>query len=504
MWDRDAGSTPDRAARGPSIALVVAVLLFALSGMMVGLRGPDWLLVAIGGIAAFCAGSWWAKKRMVRAGLSLSPEQHRAGRVHEAVGPVLEGLPDPVLILDPAGRIVLVNAAGRRLLPSAAPGRYISSAVRTPSVLDAIEQVRGGAPAQAVEYTVLVPFERHLQAQVIPVHLAAEAFHGPNVSSMALVIQDFTSIKRLEQMRVDFVASASHELRTPLASLGGFIETLRGHAKDDPDARERFLSIMEEQVTRMGRLINDLLSLSRIELNEHVPPADLVNIQDVISDVVDALSPLAQEDGVDMIVTGGDGCQVQGDRDELVQVFQNLVHNALKYGADGERVEISIGLTRMSAGHGTRTDADAAHARSDAAVPAQDSDAVVVRVRDFGPGIPREHISRLTERFYRVDVRQSRRRGGTGLGLAIVKHIVNRHRGCLEITSAEGDGATFSVFLPAPERRKLPQDPVRTMTLPGAPPLGPGQGRNGEGAGEMDLSPGAVRQREGAGASPLP
>jgi two-component system phosphate regulon sensor histidine kinase PhoR len=229
-------------------------------------------------------------------------------------------------------------------------------------------------------------------------------------------------------MRADFVANASHELRTPLAALTGFIETLKGPARDDPAARERFLAIMDEQARRMARLIDDLLSLSRIELNAHLRPATPVDLHPIVRQVVDALQTLAFDRGVKITVNAPpEPLIVPGDRDELIRVFENLIENALKYGGSGKRVDIT--LSRVAAPDGQP------EAR--------------VAVRDYGPGIAAEHLPRLTERFYRVDVAGSRAQGGTGLGLALVKHILNRHHGRLSIESKLDHGATFTVRLPA-------------------------------------------------------
>jgi two-component system phosphate regulon sensor histidine kinase PhoR len=227
-------------------------------------------------------------------------------------------------------------------------------------------------------------------------------------------------------MRADFVANASHELRTPLASLSGFVETLQGSARNDPTARDRFLGIMAEQARRMSRLIDDLLSLSRVELNEHLHPQQAVDLVPIVGHVCDTLSPLARERGVELVLSrGAERLAVLGERDELIRVFENLVENALKYGASGKRVEVTL-VSESSGGRGE----------------------AVVTVRDFGPGIAAEHLPRLTERFYRVDVETSRAEGGTGLGLAIVKHILARHRGRLAIESEPGRGAAFTVRIP--------------------------------------------------------
>ncbi len=234
-------------------------------------------------------------------------------------------------------------------------------------------------------------------------------------------MRDVTALRRGEQMRADFVANVSHELRTPLTSVVGFIETLRGPAKDDPEAQARFLDLMETQSTRMTRIVNDLLSLSRIEMNEHTPPDDAVDLKQTISTVADMLAPQshARDVTITLDLDAVDG-PVVGQADELAQLFQNLIENAIKYGRAGSTVRVE-GSVR--------------------------DDVVAVSVIDQGEGIPREHIARLTERFYRVDTARSRDLGGTGLGLAIVKHIANRHRGDLTIQSEPGVGSTFTVTL---------------------------------------------------------
>ncbi len=241
-----------------------------------------------------------------------------------------------------------------------------------------------------------------------------------------MTLHDLTASKRSEQMRADFVANASHELRTPLATLLGFIETLRGPARDDREAQDRFLAIMHEQASRMARLIEDLLSLSRIEMNEHVPPTGRANLRHVLGSVAATLELRAKARGIHIVLDLADGLpEALGEPDELAQVFQNLFDNAIKYGHEGSAIEVSARLERRGA-----------------AAPL-----IAIAVRDHGEGIRREHLPRLTERFYRVDTARSRAMGGTGLGLAIVKHIVNRHRGRLDIASELGEGSVFTVRL---------------------------------------------------------
>ena len=263
-----------------------------------------------------------------------------------------------------------------------------------------------------VEYELRVPMQRSFQAHISPLG---------NGEGAVIVLRDLTREQQIERMRADFVANASHELRTPLASLSGFIETIQGAAKHDEKAQVRFLGLMRSQADRMRRLIDDLLSLSRIEMNEHVRPSADVDLAQAAGHVRDTLSGMAQEFGCELKVKTDGPLPVLGSRDELVQVLQNLMENALKYGSSGKLIEVECRRNGAFA---------------------------EVIVRDHGPGIAPEHIPRLTERFYRVNVQESRSRGGTGLGLAIVKHIVNRHRGRLIIASEIGKGSEFTIRLP--------------------------------------------------------
>ncbi|HEY4345676.1 MAG TPA: ATP-binding protein [Parvibaculum sp.] len=349
---------------------------------------------------------------------------------------ILNELPDPLIVLDSGGRILFCNKAAEGLTGPQALGKHVATMLRSATLVTAIDEVLKGGAAQSVEYAMPVPVERNYSAFITPIEADAIPADGGALSEASrrrrdrvvlVALRDVTEVRRVEDMRVDFVAFASHELKTPLASLSGFIDTLRGHAKDDPVAQERFLEIMAEQADRMRRLIDDLLSLSRIELREHVRPDNVVDLLGVVSDVTDGLTHLAQQNGVEISVASPAILpRVRGDREELGQVVQNLVDNALRYGRAGKRVEVTL----------------AADTRSGKPM-------VRMSVRDFGGGISREHLPRLTERFYRVDAAASRAKGGTGLGLAIVKHIVNRHQGTLAIDSELGQGSTFSVLIPA-------------------------------------------------------
>src|SRR5882757_8484693 len=351
-----------------------------------------------------------------------APPAPRAG--DPRIEAVLAGLPDPIVALNRQGDVVALNAQASAVAPTLRRGEPVSLGLRVPEVLDAIRRAQASMTAQRVEFFERVPVDRWYEAIVTPIA-------SPGVTAerglVLLAFHDLTPLRRVEEMRADFVANASHELRTPLAALSGFIDTLRGSAREDPAARERFLPIMQAQADRMARLIDDLLSLSRIELNAHLRPEKQVDVGAIVRQVADSLQTLARDRHVEVKTIGAAApLLVPGDRDELIRVFENLVENALKYAASGKRVDIAL-----SVGDGSDGNREAR-----------------IAVRDRGPGIAPEHLPRLTERFYRVDVSESRAQGGTGLGLALVKHILNRHGGRLTIESAPGQGATFTVHLP--------------------------------------------------------
>lgn len=342
-----------------------------------------------------------------------------------AVSAVVAGMPDPAVLLDRAGRVIHLNAAAAQLAPALRRNELAQFALRSPEIITALREAIATTEARRATYLDHVPVDRWMELIITPIPVPT--LFGGTDKCMLMTFHDQTPLRRVEEMRADFVANASHELRTPLAALSGFIDTLQGPAKDDPRARERFLGIMHIQATRMARLIEDLLSLSRVELSAHVRPDTLVDIVPIIRQVVDGLEPLARERQVIIDVDlPDDPVWIAGDREELLRLFENLVENALKYGASGGRVIVSL----------------------IAAVSNEGVPEVRVMVRDFGPGIAPEHLPRLTERFYRVDVGDSRAQGGTGLGLSLVKHIANRHRGRLLIESVLKNGATFTACFP--------------------------------------------------------
>ena len=390
-------------------------------------------------------GIWRGSLRVAAAG---NRRAQNLRKELEGVTEILTTFPDPLLLINARREIVDANAAARELFGESLVRRDLSVAIRNPGILDAADGVLRGSEGAVIEFEVAAPVERQFSARVLALPRAKIALEDEAVVELGeqdrdleifpvdpglqdrerpvalIVLHDLTALKRTEQMRVDFVANASHELRTPLSALLGFIETLQGPAAEDYDAQKRFLAIMHEQAARMTRLVEDLLSLSRIEMNEHLVPTSHISIASILNNLIQSLELKAAARSITMeLRLGGSGQEVVGDSDELLQVFQNLIDNALKYGRPNSTVTISTGpSSRIRSG-------------------------LAISVSDQGDGIPRMHLPRLTERFYRVDTARSRRLGGTGLGLAIVKHIVNRHRGFLEIDSEIGVGSVFTVHL---------------------------------------------------------
>ena len=345
---------------------------------------------------------------------------------------LLDNLPDPLLLLDPGRRVVRANQAAKRLFGHELSGRDMASFLRDPAVMAVVEAVLAGEAWRECEFTQPVPMERVFQARI-------ERLGGhPAAGAIAmLTLHDLTTVKRMERMRADFVANASHELRTPLAAVSGFIETLRGPARDDEEARDKFLGIMAEQAGRMSRLIADLLSLSRIELNEHTAPSEQVDLGRLVASAAEALKPLATARGMDLrLDIAVDLPVILGQPDELMQLFQNLIDNAVKYGRDGTAIEVALAAVDVK---------DLPRA---AGTALRAGGVLRAAIRDHGDGIAKEHLPRLTERFYRADTARSRKMGGTGLGLAIVKHITQAHGGHVSVDSVVGRGSTFRIHLP--------------------------------------------------------
>ena len=410
---------PDRLRHSAIILLAAALVL----GLLVLL---DELLPLRAAVAFLCiAAAALVPWRLHSAAVKREDVRGTNPVEAPAVSALVAGMPDPAVLLDRAGRVIHLNVAAAQLAPALRKNELAQFALRSPEIITALREAIATTEPRRATYVDHVPVDRWMELVITPVPVPT-TFGGTD-KCMLMTFHDLTPLRRVEEMRADFVANASHELRTPLAALSGFIDTLQGPAKDDAKARERFLGIMHTQATRMARLIDDLLSLSRVELSAHVRPDASVDLIPIIRQVADGLEPLARERQVEVeIALPETPVTIAGDREELLRLFENLIENALKYGASGGRVIVSL----------------------DAAASGEGAPEVRVKVRDFGPGIPPEHLPRLTERFYRVDVGDSRMQGGTGLGLSLVKHILNRHRGRLLIESVPKNGAAFTACFP--------------------------------------------------------
>jgi two-component system phosphate regulon sensor histidine kinase PhoR len=407
-----------------ALALLFSVTMYALGA------AAAFLLIISAAIGAFAM--WLSQSSDASQSASGGAHGNSSEPSASSLTSIVAAMELPAFLLTPDLRIGPHNPAARELFPHIALGQPLMQLSRNPELLKAIDEAIAQAKPRIAQMQDRIPQGRRIIASVTPLQLAdTNGSTDANDMRLPLLIQfrDLTEQDRLTQMRSDFIANASHELRTPLASLKGFIETLRGPARADAVSRERFLGIMEAQADRMTRILDDLLSLSRIEMRAHIPPASEADLVPILQSVMQGLEPIAKDARITITLNAADvPARVRGDADELVQVFQNLVQNAIKYGREGGKVDITV--NRLPA-EGRRADRFA------------------ITVADDGPGIAREHLPRLTERFYRVDTATSRARGGTGLGLAIAKHILNRHHGELDIASEPGRGSTFTVVLDA-------------------------------------------------------
>jgi two-component system, OmpR family, phosphate regulon sensor histidine kinase PhoR len=394
------------------------LLFFTIIAVLTAYYRLPWQAALVASIVFSCGAAV-----LPRSGLPVFP---RAASLPDNALPVqiaislVAALPEPAILLACDGTILSFNDEARDLLAGLKAGGHLSSATRSPQVLDAVAQCSPAKPLETVTLYDRVPIERHLAVTVSWLNL------GPGrTPSILLFLRDLTAQRRLDQLRSDFIANASHEIKTPLASLLGFIETLQGAARHDEAARDRFLAIMAKQGQRMARLIDNLMSLSRVEMHAHLKPQDTVMICELVLQACDTLEPMAAEANIKVTVDArAHGAAVLGDRDELTQVVLNLLHNAIKYGRPGGSVQVAV----YRAQNGPVS-------------------MIEIAVEDDGPGIPGQHLPRLTERFYRVPAPAALEKGGTGLGLAIVKHVVNRHRGEFRIFSEEGAGSKFTVLL---------------------------------------------------------
>ncbi len=433
-------------------AIAVLVLLF-LTGA-IGL--VEWITAAIvltSGALAFYVGS--APSSRKADSFAADPVTANApARPDEAIGPFILALPLPAFLISSDKQVTTANAPARSLFRVApADQAFPMAMLRQPDILAAAERVATDGANERVEFT------QHGDAEVWMSHVRP----GPEPGSVLMVFEDLTAVRRAERARADFLANASHELRTPLTAIGGFIETMRGPAKDDKDAWDGFLEIMAQQTERMKRLVADLLSLSRIEFSEHRAPSTQLEMVQLAKETSRALMPIAEETGIQLHFDAPDhSVQAIADGDEIAQVIQNLASNAIKYARREGEVQILIGSAPTMADAATACSRQTENApRSLLLQPYASAEAPAfwIRVTDNGEGIPEEHLPRLGERFYRVDESRGGKIEGTGLGLAIVKHIMARHRGGFAVESLEGHGTAFGIWMPR-LRETSPVDPV--------------------------------------------
>lgn len=393
----------------------------ALILTIVAFRAPDTLAIAVVGFLFIAIATIVFPRRAQTPPRTGTAPQRNSVWPGGEMKAMCEALSFPAYIIDRGSALRYANNAAVQAFGPAKIGDPISFKFRMPEIVSLISDAIAAGEPRSMEYHDQIPPDRWFWLSVTPVPKP-----GPDAMFDFHLVSfvDLTGTKRVEQMRSDFIANASHELRTPLASLRGFIETIKGPAASDAKASRQFLDLMLEQAERMARLVDDLLSLSRIEMKAHVRPSGEVELGEMLRHIRDTLSPLARKSGMKIeLELPPRKLTVSGDRDELIQVFENLLENACKYGQSGKLVRI-VGTLERDGNTQSR---------------------VVIAVEDFGPGIAAEHLPRLTERFYRVDVESSREKQGTGLGLAIVKHILARHGTRLSVSSQPGKGATFSV-----------------------------------------------------------
>jgi two-component system, OmpR family, phosphate regulon sensor histidine kinase PhoR len=387
-----------------AITVIMLVLWIAES--------PLWAFaIGAGSVALWLA---WHLRKATKAAEADQSQLVQAPAIRDNPLALLDGISEPAIIIDQSLTLHRSNPAARSLFGTMRNGEPVDLYLRHPAALEAIRESIATRQLVERELNVLSPMERSYTVRCNPV--------GNTSQNFLILLHDITKLKLADRMRADFVANASHELRTPLATLIGFIETLQGQAGEDDGVRERFLGIMSKESGRMARLIDDLLSLSRIEMDKHVAPVTPIDLRPVLRDVGSTLAMRLDADSRFIDLKMPEQLpSVMADRDQILQVLHNLVSNALKYGKSGTPIDVTV--------------------------VAEDNN-ILISVADHGEGIAPEHLPRLTERFYRIDTARSRELGGTGLGLAIVKHIVERHRGELQIRSHLGQGTTVSFSLP--------------------------------------------------------
>ena len=348
-------------------------------------------------------------------------ETYNTKITYQVVKGLLNILPSPYILIDRNGRLTFINAEAKSIVPDSQIGSHISNVFRSPVFLSAVENAILKDKEKILSFEIETPQFRQLKAHIFFI----SSSKIPNsFNDIFIQFTDESTHIRSEKIRTDFVANASHELRTPLTSIMGYIETLQGHAKKDVKMQKVFLDLMNKQAGKMERLISDLMSLSRLEIDELKPISSTCSVKEIIEELVNSLKPLSLDNNVSLsFKIPKNFSSVIGDPSQLRQLFSNLIENAIKYSGKKSKVNIYISKEK-------------------------NKDMFGVVVEDNGHGIAPEHLSRLTERFYRANSSAEIEKEGTGLGLSIVKHILIRHRGKLQIDSKLGKGSKFIAWLP--------------------------------------------------------
>ena len=335
---------------------------------------------------------------------------------------IIEELEDQFFALDKYNQIKYLNKSAKSRFGENLIDKNISSVIRDTNLLEKIDEAIKDQSTKYADVEINLPSYQLYKIYIIP----GPTYLFPEENSVVLFFKDFTEITKAQKFKTDFVANVSHELRTPLVSIKGSLETILGPAADDFKAQKKFMKIMNDQVSRMENLINDLLILSRIELEEHIKPDKIVNLNDIFTNIKSNFELVLDKKKINLNIELMDPTLVYGDEEKLLTVFSNLIDNSIKYSSDGKNIYI-----KSQNSEGKLIDKN-----------------ILISIKDEGIGIPQELLPRITERFFRVDTEKSKKVGGTGLGLAIMKHIISQHRGDYEILSKPNDGTEIKIYLP--------------------------------------------------------
>ena len=415
----------------PAAFVLFSCILTFLVGMFAMLDYPLWSFPVTVAMSCLIFYMYQNSTRVLKQHQVTEPKQdaikqeiqetYNTKITYQVVKGLLNILPSPYILIDRNGRLTFINAEAKSIVPDSQIGSHISNVFRSPVFLSAVENAILKDKEKILSFEIETPQFRQLKAHIFFI----SSSKIPNsFNDIFIQFTDESTHIRSEKIRTDFVANASHELRTPLTSIMGYIETLQGHAKKDVKMQRVFLDLMNKQAGKMERLISDLMSLSRLEIDELKPISSTCSVKDIIEELVNSLKPLSIDNNVSLsFKIPKNLSSLIGDPSQLRQLFSNLIENAIKYSGKKSKVNIYISKEKHK-------------------------DMFGVVVEDNGHGIAPEHLSRLTERFYRANSNTEIEKEGTGLGLSIVKHILIRHRGKLQIDSKLGKGSKFIAWLP--------------------------------------------------------